>query len=85
MRSVEASFVGTVNVGSGVSKTFNESLDLINSLLGKKVDPIYVEKPSHYFEHTLADIQRMREWFGFSPLSLENGLSRYFEVLGESH
>ena len=84
MRSVEGSFVGTVNVGSGVSKTFNESLDLINSLLGKRVDPIYVEKPSHYFEHTLADIERMREWFGFSPLSLEIGLSRYFEVLEES-
>lgn len=84
LKSVEGNFVGTVNIGSGRSETFKEAVDLINSLMGKNIDPVYVEKPSHYFEHTLADTKKMREWFGLSPLSLENGLQRYLEVLEES-
>jgi len=84
LRAAEGSFTGVVNVGSGESKDFNEVLRLISFAFGKKVEPIYVEKPNQYFEHTLADIDNMRKRFDLSPLSLENGLKKYLKVLGES-
>jgi nucleoside-diphosphate-sugar epimerase len=53
-------------------------------LLGKKICPQFVEKPNQYFEHTLADITKMKNVLEFSPLGLEDGLKKYLEVKGES-
>ena len=83
LKSIENSFTGIVNMGSGNSHTFNEVVSLINRLLGKDIRPRYVEKPNQYFEHTLADITKMKDLFGFSPTSLEEGLKKYLEVKGE--
>jgi len=84
LRSVENSFTGIVNVGSGESHTFNEVVDLINHLLGKNIRPRYVDKPAQYFEHTLADITKMKNALEVSPTSLENGLKKYLEAKEES-
>lgn len=83
LRSIENSFTGIVNVGSGESRTFNEVVDLINFLLGKNIRPRFVEKPAQYFEHTLADITKMKNVLEISPTSLEDGLKKYLEVKGE--
>jgi UDP-glucose 4-epimerase len=80
LNSIENKFTGLVNVGSGESYTFNETIDLLNCLLGKKVSPQYVEKPNLYFEHTLADITKMKNVLGLSPISLEDGLKRYLDT-----
>jgi nucleoside-diphosphate-sugar epimerase len=52
-------------------------------LLGKKVRPQYVEKPNQYFEHTLADITKMKNVLEFSPIGLEDGLKKYLDVKEE--
>jgi UDP-glucose 4-epimerase len=83
LKSMESSFTGIVNVGSGASKTFGEIVSLINNMLGRNVSPLYTKKPKQYFEHTLGDIKKMREAFDISPLALEAGLKRYLEVTGE--
>lgn len=83
LRSVENDFAGIVNVGSGESHTFNEVVYSINGLLGKNIRPRYVDKPVHYFEHTLADIAKMKNTLGISPTSLKEGLKRYFEAKGD--
>jgi UDP-glucose 4-epimerase len=83
LKSIEYSFAGVVNVGSGESHTFNEIVNLISYLLGKKVRPQYVEKPNQYFEHTLADITKMKNVLEFSPIGLEDGLKKYLDVKEE--
>jgi UDP-glucose 4-epimerase len=84
LKSIGNSFTGVINVGSGESHTFNDIIDFINNLLGKKICPQFVEKPNQYFEHTLADITKMKNVLEFSPLGLEDGLKKYLEVKGES-
>jgi nucleoside-diphosphate-sugar epimerase len=83
LKSLENSFTGVVNVGSGESHTFNEIVDLINYFLGKKVHPQYVEKPNQYFEHTLADIRKMKNVLEFSPIGLEDGMKRHLAAKEE--
>ena len=83
LRSIENSFTGIVNVGSGESHTFNEIVTLINHLLDKNVRPQYVKKPTLYFEHTLADITKMKNVLEISPISLEEGIKRYLDVKTE--
>lgn len=83
LRSIENSFSGIVNVGSGESHTFNEVVGLLNHLLGKNIRPRYVDKPAQYFEHTLADITKMKNVLEFSPMSFEDGLKKYLEAKEE--
>jgi len=83
LKAIENSFTGIINIGSGESHTFNEIVDFINYLLGKNVRPQYVEKPNQYFEHTLADITKMKNVLAFSPISLEDGLKKYLDAKEE--
>jgi nucleoside-diphosphate-sugar epimerase len=84
LKSIENNFAGVVNVGSGESHTFNEIANLINYLLGKNIVPQYVEKPNQYFEHTLADVTKMKNVLEVSPTSLEDGLKKYLNVKEET-
>jgi len=83
LKSLENNYTGIINVGSGESHTFNEIVLLINTLLDKNVQPHYVEKPTLYFEHTLADITKMKNVLEISPISLEEGLKRYLDAKTE--
>jgi len=83
LKSLENSFTGIVNMGSGESLTFNEIIDLINHLLGRNVRAQYVKKPTLYFEHTLADITKMKNVLEISPIILEEGLKKYLAVKTE--
>jgi len=66
------------NIGTGVSTSFNEVVDLINKTLGTKVKPTYVENPiKNYVYHTLADTTKARKILGFhSTIPLEEGIRR---------
>jgi UDP-glucose 4-epimerase len=81
IKSIESTFAGTVNVGSGVLHSFNEVVDIINHKLNKKIEPSYVPKPANYLERTLADVSRMKSVLGITPLSLEDGINRYWSKL----
>lgn len=43
---------GIVDIGTGVNTTFNEVVQTINYVLGKNIQPIYVEKPKNYVPET---------------------------------
>lgn len=44
---------GTIDIGTGVTISFNDVISMINSHLHKKIEPIYVEKPNIYVENTV--------------------------------
>lgn len=44
-----------LDVGSGISTTFNEIISMINDILSKQIEPEYVKKPENYLEITKAD------------------------------
>lgn len=82
IRAAEKPVTGIINVGSGRNYSFNEVVDIINNLLGKKIKPIYIEKPPSYLENTLASIKKMKELLEMrEPLDLEEGLRKYLEFL----
>jgi UDP-glucose 4-epimerase len=69
-----------INVGSGISYSFNEVVDLINRNLEKQVFPIYVEKPAKYLERTQADMTLLYRSLSVEPRDLEKGLQDYIEA-----
>jgi len=77
LSSLEKGVEGAINVGSGKPYKFNELTDIINSLLGKEIEPVYVDKPVNYLENTQADITKMENLLNVKPLLLESGLERY--------
>lgn len=81
LRGAEAGYTGVVNVGLGKSYTFNDVAELINKVLDKNVEPIYVDKPAKYLERTLADRMKQNEILGINPTTLEVGASELAEYL----
>lgn len=43
---------GIVDIGSGINTSFNEVVHVINYVLGTRIEPIYIKKPSTYVEST---------------------------------
>ena len=46
---------GFVDVGTGVSHSFNDIVAIINEQLGTNIKPVYKKKPDLYIEHTLCE------------------------------
>lgn len=46
---------GTIDIGTGVSTSFNDVIQLINEELGTRIKPIYQKKPLAYIEETKCD------------------------------
>jgi UDP-glucose 4-epimerase len=82
LKCMKNNFVGVINIGSGVSHSFNDLVDLINSLLGTRINPTYAEKPTNYFEQTEADISKMMQVLNVRPTTLEEGLLKLVDFLG---
>jgi UDP-glucose 4-epimerase len=70
-----------INVGTGISTTANQLIDLLNRLLGTNIKPSYVESPiSNYVSHTRADTTKSKDLLGFeAEYSLEQGISKLLE------
>jgi len=64
------------NVGTGVSRSFNDVINLINRFLDKNIKPIYRPNPiKHYVYHTLADTSKAERLLNFrAKISLEEGI-----------
>jgi len=71
------------NVGTGVSTTFNDVICIINSMLDKKLDPIYIPKPNQvdlYSPCVLTDMTRVKETFNWSHrITVEEGVRRILD------
>lgn len=69
------------NVGSGRNCDLNELVSRLNRLLGKNIEPEYIEMPvKNYVMETLADTKKAELKIGFkAKIDLEEGLKMIYE------
>jgi UDP-glucose 4-epimerase len=74
----DARLRGVYNVGYGESYSFNETVALINEVLGTDVDPVYEPIPLDNYNHDQrCDNAKLREATGWAPrIDFETGLRR---------
>ncbi|HUT31784.1 MAG TPA: SDR family oxidoreductase [Sedimentisphaerales bacterium] len=66
-----------VNIACGQAVTVNAIIDMINKLLGKRVEPIYADPRPGDIKHSLADISLARSLLGYEPkVSFQQGLGK---------
>ena len=65
-----------LNVGTGVSYSLNELVDILNDVLKTDISPVYTENViKGYVHETLADTAKAKEVLGFeSSISLKEGI-----------
>jgi ADP-L-glycero-D-manno-heptose 6-epimerase len=76
----EAEKCGVYNVGTGVSRSFQDIVDILQKELGTSLECEYIPNPytSQYQFHTRADIEPTVKYLGYEPqVTLEEGISRY--------
>lgn len=69
------------NVGSGVNYDLNELVFKLNKLLGKTIEPKYIEMPvKNYVMETLSDTTKAKKMIGFeAKVNLDDGLKKIHE------
>jgi ADP-L-glycero-D-manno-heptose 6-epimerase len=83
IRALNARESGIYNLGSGEARSFNELIAVLNSCLGTKFRPDYIDNPhTHYQSFTEADLSRVRKALGYEPqYPLEDGVRDYMQWL----
>lgn len=73
-----------VNIGSGVPIRFNEIVNVLNKVLGKNLEPEYIDNPwEHYQEHTQTDITKTKSLINYEPRwSFEDAVQDYMKEEG---
>ena len=69
------------NVGYGKNYDLNELVSKLNALLGKNIQPKYIEMPvKNYVMETLADTSKAKEKIGFqAKVDLDSGLNKIYD------
>lgn len=71
-----------INIACGHEISLTELVEKINSVLGKKVSPIYKEERKGDVKHSLADISKAKKLLGYEPIvNFDEGLKRTVEHL----
>ncbi|MHC4332380.1 MAG: SDR family oxidoreductase [Planctomycetota bacterium] len=66
-----------VNIACGQAVTVNETIHVINELLGKAIKPIYTDPRPGDIKHSLADIHLAQSLLGYEPkVSFQQGLDK---------
>jgi ADP-L-glycero-D-manno-heptose 6-epimerase len=83
LRAAEAKQSGIYNLGSGVARSFNDLVQILNQSLGTNFEPEYIENPhTHYQNFTQADLTNARKDLGYDPqFSFEQGVADYMKWL----
>ena len=80
VRAIDTSFVGEINIGSGVETSINDLYREICRLLGINIDPVYAPPRPGDVRRSLASIERARQVLGWSPRTpLREGLRKTIE------
>ena len=85
IKSCNANYSGTFNVGTGTPRSFQEITEILQKELKTNLEIEYFPNPfDDYQMHTQADISRTRDKLDFEPIfSLEKGIQAYIpEILG---
>ena len=80
LRALEAGESGVVNCGSGAATTFNDLIQILNTVLGTERTPEYIDNPftGRYQDHTECDMSRAKEQIGFTPeYDIKKGIEDY--------
>lgn len=72
-----------VNVGTGISRNFNDIVKCLNNELRLNLAPDYIDNPFSFYQmKTQADISHTTEKIGYTPdYTLEKGIADYIKVL----
>ncbi len=81
MAAQDAPRSGIINAGSGEPRSFNDLVAVLNTVLGTRFEPEYIDNPYAFYQpHTEADMSATRELLGIGPqFTLEDGVRDYFE------
>jgi ADP-L-glycero-D-manno-heptose 6-epimerase len=77
---------GLYNIGSGIARSFNDVISILNDCLGTSLEPEYIDNPfeDFYQNHTQADLSESTEALEYKPqFSLEQGIRAYVNWLTE--
>ena len=83
-KSLTASNLGVLNVGSGEATSFNTVVQVLAKKLGVSLKPSYVDRPTSYLEDTLCDPTALIQLLGRKPLNFAEGVDRYFATMTET-
>lgn len=75
----------SVEIGTGISYSFNEIVRIINRVIGKNIEPIYVEKPKEYYDGTNCDTAILYKYCKPAQVSLEEGVERIIKYENDSN
>mgnify|MGYP001192469360 FL=1 len=81
LNSSESSYQGVVNIGSGISTSFNQIIEKIGIQTGKNISPKYVKKELSYVENLEADTTLMNSILNINPISIDSGIKKFAEYL----
>jgi ADP-L-glycero-D-manno-heptose 6-epimerase len=78
---------GTYNVGTGISRSFQDIADILQKELGTDLGTEYFPNPyDGYQMHTQANISTSKDNLGFEPkVSLEQGIKSYIPEIKRLH
>jgi len=78
---------GTYNVGTGISRSFQDVADILQKELGTDLGTEYFPNPYNGYQiHTQANINTLKDNFGFEPkISLEQGIKSYIPEIKRLH
>lgn len=87
IKACDAKKNGIFNVGTGISRSFQEVADILQKELGTELGTEYFPNPySGYQTHTQADIESTMKYLGFKPnFSLEEGIRSYTPEIKRLH
>ena len=87
IQSCDSKASGVYNVGTGISRSFKDIVDILQKELKTNLDIEYFDNPfKDYQMHTEADISKTQENLGFNPnYSLELGIKAYMPEIIRLH
>lgn len=81
MEALRGTVSGIFNCGSGVARSFNDIVSILNKALKTQVEPTYVKNPHEKFYQNLTEcnMQKTLSQLGHKPrYSLEQGIAAYY-------
>lgn len=83
INAIDSKCSGVFNVGSGISRTFNDIVDLLSSNLKIEIQKEFIKNPYLFYQNnTCADISSATNNLNYRPsFSLEEGISDYVKKI----
>jgi nucleoside-diphosphate-sugar epimerase len=84
--SVEHTHGEVMNIACGERISLNQLLNILQDILGSNVSPVYQEPRKGDVRHSLADINKGKQFLHYTPkVEIENGLRKTVEYFQKQH